>query len=159
MSKKLAWSQALVLLGGAVFAWYTTVQNFARFYRFEGTLFKIHNCAIPNPVTEPCFYGAVAFLIAFVWMLQILRAPAAGRQLRYLFWFLAAGVIFAWVNVAREFAAFYTAKGAPVVGCSATLIVNPFTTPCFVGASIFLLSLLLTAVQYSRFSKSHTGLR
>lgn len=152
MSKKLAWVQVIVLLGGTLFAWYTTVENFIRFYRFEGTLFKIQNCVIPNPVTEPCFYGAIGFLVAFLWMVYLLRKSAM-HHLRYLFWFLAAGTAFAWVNVVREFVAFYTAKGTPVLGCSATPITNPFLTPCFTGASIFLLSLLLAAMQYNRVVK------
>ncbi len=152
MLKKLAWAQVVVLLGGTIFAWYTTVQNFIRFYRFEGTLFKLRNCVIPNPVTEPCFYGAIAFLVAFLWMVYLLRKSAI-HQFRYLFWFLAAGTAFAWVNVTREVVAFYTAKGAPVLGCSATPILNPFLTPCFTGASIFLLSLLLAAVQYNHMMK------
>lgn len=151
MSKRLAWVQVFVLLGGVVFAWYTTVQNFVRFYHFEGTLFKFRNCVIPNPVTEPCFYGAIAFLVAFVWVVYVLRKNVV-HHFRYLFWFLAAGTTFAWVNVTREVVAFYTAKGTSVLGCSATPIVNPFLTPCFTGASIFLLSLLLAAVQYNRAS-------
>lgn len=152
MSKKLAWVQVFVLLLGTVFAWYTTVKNFIRFYHFEGTIFKIHNCVIPNPVTEPCFYGALAFLGALVWALYNIRRNIV-RQVQYMFWFLAAGTIFAWVNVAREFVAFYTAQGKPVVGCSATPIVNPFSTPCFIGASIFVLALLVTGVYYSRISR------
>ncbi len=152
MSKRLAWIQAAVLLGGTLFAWYTTVKNFVRFYHFEGTLFKIHNCVIPNPVTEPCFYGALAFLVALLWMVYIVRRNIV-HHIRYLFWFLAAGTAFAWINVTREVVAFYTARGTPVLGCSATPILNPFLTPCFTGASIFLLSLLLAAVQYNHIMK------
>ncbi len=146
-------AQILFLLSGAIFAWNSTIQNFIRFYGYEGTIFKIKDCFIPNPVTEPCFYGALGFLIALLWSIYIYRNRNKAKTTKYqhyLWWFLAAGTIFAWYNVAKEFIAFYGAGNGPVLGCSATPITNPFLTPCFAGASIFLLGTIVAGIIYSQ---------
>lgn len=148
--KKLLITQSIILFSGTLFAWYNVIRNFVRFYHVEGTIFKIHNCLIPNPVTEACFYGAVAFLVALIWSLVIAQKAKDKivRQQRCLWWFLVFGTIFAWFNVAREFIAFYSVSSGPVLGCSATPIVNPFYTPCFTGATIFLLVAFLAGSIY-----------
>ena len=148
--------QTLLLLAGTVWAWYNTIQNFLKFYNLEGTIFKIQDCAIPNPVTEACFYGAVGFLIAFIWSIKLYGNQTSSwftKWQHYLWWFVSAGTIFAWYNVTRELVAFYSAKSGPVLGCSATPITNPFLTPCFIGASIFLLTAILGGIIYSKISK------
>lgn len=155
--KKLLAVQVFLLLCGSLFAWYNTVKNFIRFFNIEGTIFKVYNCAIPNPVTEPCFYGAVAFVIAFAWAVVIYKQKEILiKQQNYLWWFLSAGTIFAWFNVTREFLAFYGPRSGPALGCSAQLITNPFLTPCFTGASIFLISAILAGIIYSLASKKAT---
>lgn len=148
--KKLLITQSTVLFGGSVFAWYNVTRNFVRFYQVEGTIFKVHNCLIPNPVTEACFYGAIAFLIAFMWSLYILNSEKHWRQQRYLWWLLGAGTLFAWFNVTKEFVNFYSLRTGPALGCSAIPITNPFFTPCFTGASIFLLATILAGFISSR---------
>lgn len=66
------------------------------------------------------------------------KKNAKGRAgLTYL---LYAGTVFAWANVAREFATYYTSAPGTALGCSGSAITNPFLTPCFVGATLFLLS-------------------
>jgi hypothetical protein len=151
--KKFFILQILVLLAGTLFAWYNVVINFLKFYAAEGTLFKLQNCTIPNPVTEPCFYGAIGFLVALVWAIAIYNQPTKTHSQDYLWWFLGAGTIFAWFNVAKEFVKFYAPHTGAVLGCSATPITNPFLTPCFTGASIFLLATILAGYIYYELRK------
>lgn len=153
MKKLLTW-QSLIILAGTLFAWYNVVKNFIRFYNLEGTIFKIKDCAIPNPVTEACFYGAVGFLVALVWSYYIYQKPELTKKVQhYLWWFLSAGTIFAWYNVSKEFVAYYSAHSGVVLGCSATPITNPFLTPCFTGASIFLIAAILAGFIHSKNQK------
>lgn len=154
--KKLFILQIFLLLCGTIFAWFNVIKNFIHFYNLEGTIFKIHDCIIPNPVTEACFYGAIGFLIALIWSIYAYKtAVQPYKKQQYLWWFLSAGTIFAWFNVAREFVAFYSAPSGTALGCSANPITNPFSTPCFTGASIFLLSAILAGVIYSRLQKTN----
>ncbi len=150
--RKLQYSLTALLLAGAIFAGYNVTKNFIRFYHFEGTLFKFKNCVVPNPATEACFYGAIAFIVALAWSIMILRSQADHiRKLQhYLWWFLGAGTIFAWYNVSKEFIQFYITRPGAALGCSATPITNPFLTPCFAGACIFFLSTILAGLIYSK---------
>lgn len=140
--------QSLVLLGGTVFAWYTIYIDYRRFYDIEGTIFKVADCRFPNPVTTPCFYGAWAFLIALVWSLFIMRKKdivVQKKQQTRLVWFLVAGMLFAWSNFGYGLAKFMANQGKPVIGCSGQLVGDPFGTPCFYGAVLFLLALICGA--------------
>jgi hypothetical protein len=72
---------ALCLIGfsrGAVIAWSTVALAFIRFYRAEGTLLKVTNCRFPNPITTPCFYGAIAFVVALLWAASLPRGAKPG---------------------------------------------------------------------------------
>ena len=151
---RLAYAQSTTLLAGTLWAWGNTIRDLIRFYIFEGTLLKITNCVIPNPFTQPCLYGALGFLAAFVWSLIILRRNTGRGQVPLTF-FLYGGTIFAWANVAREFATFYASAPGTAVGCSGTAITNPFLTPCFVGATLFLLSAAIASFIPS--PRSHHG--
>lgn len=154
--KKFLTIQTLLLAAGTVFAWYNVIKNFTKFYGYEGTIFKIQDCVIPNPVTEACFYGAIGFLVALIWSLLIYKSQDQIKQIKwqhYLWWFTSAGTIFAWFNVAREFVAYYSVRSGPVLGCSGTPITNPFLTPCFTGATIFLVTAIVSGIIYSRASK------
>lgn len=151
--KKLLIIQILLLAAGTIFAWYNVFLNFFRFYSAEGTLFKIADCIIPNPVTEPCFYGAIGFLVALVWAIVIYKNLKKTKTQNYLWWFLGAGTIFAWYNVTKEFLKFYSPHAGEVLGCSASPITNPFLTPCFTGASIFLLATILAGYIYYQLRK------
>ncbi|MEP7162171.1 MAG: hypothetical protein ABI747_00185 [Candidatus Moraniibacteriota bacterium] len=138
--------QAGVLSVGTLFAWYTVYVDFSRFYHFYGTLFRTQDCVIPNPVTTPCFYGAFAFLAAFIWSLTILRDDALKRGVRQkkLHLLLIASVLFAWSNFSWSAYKFYTVTVGPRVACSGVPAENIFSTPCFIGASIFLTAFLVS---------------
>lgn len=132
---------------GVLFSWYTTINDFIRFYNTEGTIFKIKDCFFPNPVTTACFYGAIAFLVAFTWSVYILKkADLAKKEFHQtrLSWLLAAGTIFAWANFSNVLYKFYGAGSN--IGCSGVPISSPFLTPCFYGSIIFLISLIVALI-------------
>ncbi len=145
--KRLYISQTLILAVGVLFSWYTAINDFVRFYNTEGTIFKIKDCFFPNPVTTACFYGAIAFLVAFVWSVYILKnndlAKKEFHQTRFS-WLLAAGTIFAWANFTNVLYKFYGTGSN--IGCSGVPISSPFLTPCFYGSIIFLLSFVFALI-------------
>jgi len=142
---------SFVLLLGTIWAFYSVFQEFSAFYRLEGTIFKIEDCLIPNPVTTPCFYGAFGFLIALIWSWRILKFDELKKKLhnKYLGIFLFAGSTFAWFNAGSDLIEYYGLedRAAGIIGCSGGVVHNPFTTPCFIGASLFLLSFLVSLVN------------
>lgn len=146
--KKLYWLQTAVLLAGSIFAWYTVYTDFARFYGLYQSLTRIQNCIIPNPVTTPCFYGAFAFVGAFVWALLIQKMPQAKQiiQQRRLVLLLIGSTIFAWSNLAIEVYNFYFKTQAEQVSCSGVAANSIFVTPCFIGSAIFLTALLISLI-------------
>ncbi len=152
MSKKYSWLLTLSLFGGTVFAWYTIWNDFQRFYGNEGTIFKINDCISPNPVTTPCFYGGIAFIIALIWSIILVKKSTEQFHLglKKLLWLLVASTIFAWGNFSYEVIKFINRGAKPAIGCSGQLVTNPIYTPCFVGAAIFLLSLLIALVLYKK---------
>ncbi|MFH1170946.1 MAG: hypothetical protein V1778_00170 [bacterium] len=150
--KRLYWLQSILLLGGTVFAWVTVWKDFSRFASFEGTIFKLSECVVPNPVLTPCFYGAFAFLIAFIWSLSILRRKEAGHRLpsqKKLRWLLVASVLFAWGNFGYVVYRFYAPHGDHK-GCSGVYTSSPFVTPCFTGSVIFLATLVLALILLAK---------
>jgi hypothetical protein len=150
MNKIVFKLQTLVLLIGTLFAWFTVYTDFSRFYNLYGSVTKISGCAIPNPVTTPCFYGAFAFLLGLIWAYKIQKKESKGedirtkqRNLRYL---LIGGTIFAWSNFAYEIVKYFSAKTAVKVSCSGVPTDNVFLTACFYGSVIFLVSLITSIV-------------
>ncbi|MCX6816382.1 MAG: hypothetical protein NTZ93_00725 [Candidatus Beckwithbacteria bacterium] len=141
MKKKiLFYLQSLVLLAGTIFAYFTIYTDFKRYYSL--------NCTTTNPVLTPCFYGAFAFLIGFIWSIIILKRNKA-EQLKHeknLSYLLIAGTIFAWGNFAYELIKFYSVKTIVKTSCSGVPTANPFTTACFYGATIFLAALITSLV-------------
>lgn len=146
--KKFYKLQSLVLFIGTGFAWFTVYSDFSRFYKFYGSLTRIQNCVIPNPVTTPCFYGAFAFLFGFIWSLLILRRNTESRfiQQKKLNILLIAGTVFAWGNFAYETIKFYLVKNGPKVSCSGVPTNNILLTSCFYGSVIFLCSLIISLI-------------
>jgi hypothetical protein len=144
--KKRYLIQSLVLLAGTLFAWLTVYSDFSRFYNIYHSLTRIQNCIVPNPITTPCFYGAFAFLGAFIWSVYILRASNEKKikHQKFLSIFLIGGTIFAWSNLALEVYNFYIQKMGPKVSCSGVATDNVFTTACFIGSIIFLMSLIIS---------------
>jgi len=70
--KKLALTEFIILLGGTLFAW----SNFGyELYHWFNNQACTLGCAVGlvNPFYTPCFYGAIAFTLAFVVSIFILR--------------------------------------------------------------------------------------
>lgn len=147
MIKKLYLSQIGVLLGGVLFSWYTVYADFLRFYGTEGTIFKIKDCVYPNPITTPCFYGAIVFLVALAWALYVYRDNIFSSRVKKqqkLWLILLAGTAFGWVNFGFSLFKFYAADVGEQVTCSGVPTDNPFLTPCFWGSVIYLIAFLLS---------------
>jgi len=148
MGKKLIYTQAILLSIGTVFSWTTLVFDYRRFFTSGGHLLQISGCAVANPVVTPCFYGALAFLASMIWAIIILRSStesivARQRNLQYL---LAAGVVFAWGNLIYEAYLYMQVQPATsAFSCpSGDEPINPLLTPCFYGALIFLIALIIS---------------
>ena len=151
---------ALCLIGflavGALIAWSTVALAFIRFYRAEGTLLKVTNCRFPNPITTPCFYGAIAFVVALLWAASLARG-AKPRVHGYegLWWLLLASTIFGWSNVAYEFWRWNQSPTGFIVSCTTESISSPFQSPCLYGSTMFLgawltVGLMLRALRQAR---------
>lgn len=123
----------IILLGGSIFAWTTVYHDFVRFFNLYGDLFRIYDCEIPNPVTTPCFYGAIAFVISLILVLL--------KKFQTLFYLLIFGTLFAVGNFSYEVHKFYSTSGVKT-SCSGVVTDNVFTTPCFFGAVIYTLALV-----------------
>lgn len=133
MSKNIHLMLKIILVGGTVFAWFTIFQDFLRFQSIYGTIFRIKDCSIPNPVLTPCFYGGFGFILA-----TILAFKSSFKWLEYL---LIGCVIFAFGNLSYEIYKFYFEVNKVKLSCSGVETENIFTTPCFFGAMIFGLAL------------------
>lgn len=146
--KKIYWLQSIVLFAGTIFAWFTVYTDFARFYNFYHSFTRIQGCVIPNPITTPCFYGAFAFLGAFIWSLYILKMPKEKKiaHQKKLIILLIASTIFAWSNLGIEVYNFYLRKSGTKIGCSGIPTDNIFTTACFIGSIIFLCALIISVI-------------
>lgn len=145
--KKAYLLQSALLLAGTIFAWFTVYSDFTRFYNIYHSLTRIQNCIIPNPITTPCFYGAFAFLGAFLWSLYIIKTSNENKvkHQKFLSVFLIGGTIFAWSNLGIEVYNFYLQKVGPKISCSGVATDNIFTTACFIGSMIFLISLIVSS--------------
>jgi len=127
------------LAAGTVIAWSTVALAFIRFYRAEGTLLKVTNCRFPNPITTPCFYGAIAFVVALLWAASL--ASGAKRLVRGyegLWWLLLASTIFGWSNVGYEFWRWNQSPTGFIVSCTTESISSPLQSPCLYGSIMFL---------------------
>ena len=148
MDRLLLRLQVAALAVGTAFAWFTLALDYRRFFNAGGRVSEWSGCAVTNPLLTPCFYGAIAFLAAFVWALVLLRsAPqaVAGRQ-RGLNWLLAAGTVFAWGNFAYELFLYSQQRSVSAFSCPppGEAAVHPLMSPCFYGALIFLTALAIS---------------
>jgi len=145
----------VTLLLGTVFAYFSVFQEFAQFYGMYQNIFRIKNCAIPNPITTPCFYGAFAFLIAFIYSLKIksFEISKLTKHIRNLILILVGSNIFAGVNNAIIFYKYFTPSDK--IGCSGRPIENPFTTPCFIGGAIFFAALLISLLLFAKLRRNN----
>lgn len=136
----------IVLIVGIIFSFSNIAKEYIDFYNVEGTIFKLSDCKIPNPITTPCFYGALGFVIAFK-LTDLISNSSNEKKVQfanYLMFFLLFGTLFAWYNNWSTFIDFYLKDSTEVFGCTGKIITSPFTTPCFIGALIFTCSLLLS---------------
>jgi hypothetical protein len=149
MGNRLLKIQVAVLALGTAFSWITLILDYRRFFASGGQVLELSGCAVANPIATPCFYGALAFLAAFVWALAVLRSPPkdAARRQRGLHWLLAAGTVFAWGNFAFEVYRYLQPQPAPsAFSCPpGEAVVHPLATSCFYGALIYLTALLVSA--------------
>jgi hypothetical protein len=155
MNANLIRGQVGLLALGTAFSWITLAVNYRRFFASGGRVLELSGCAVANPVTTPCFYGALAFLAAFVWAIVIARSPppAIPKRQRGLGWLLAAGTLFAWANFAYEVYLFVQPQPAPsAFSCPAgQAAANPLLSSCFYGALLFLSAFLVSRL----ISKAH----
>lgn len=125
------------LLLGVIVSWTATISAFLEFYGNEGTIFKIKNCVIPNPITTPCFWGAIAFFAALLFAIRYLKKENLKFE-RNFFYLMIFSIIFAWVNFGIELRGIKPRPGALITVCKPAQ--NPFLSPCFFGSILFTLS-------------------
>lgn len=147
MDRRLLRTQVVLLALGTAFSWFTLFVDYRRFFAAGGKAFELSGCAVANPLATPCFYGALAFLTAFVWSVAVLRSPptVAMRRQRGLRWLLTAATVFAWGNFAYEVYRFSQPQpAASAFSCPpGEALVHPLMTPCFYGALIYLSALVV----------------
>ena len=156
MPKKYLLAQTFILATGVIYSWSRVVIQFQTFIAKYGTIFRIKDCTYPNPMVTACFYGAVAFLLAFAWSMKIYldKEPKLICEKR-LRWFLLFGVCFAASVLTFEFLLFYKVikLSGPIIACSPGVF--PLKTPCFVGMNLFLVGYLLAVFITRKANKPH----
>ena len=138
--KKLLLAQSILLFSGTLVAWYTVANDYLRFVNENGT----------NPLVTPCFYGAIGFLVAYVYSIFIYFVSFEKRKKhqKFLMIFLIAGTIFGWSNFILELCRFYIFKNP--TSCSGASASSPFLTACFYGSVIYLLSLISSIIAFRK---------
>jgi hypothetical protein len=151
MIKKLLYLLEVFLLLGSVVAWKQVLTEFAQFYALEGTLFKLQNCIVPNPVTTPCFWGAIAFVVGLVWVAVLILRSREGKsfKVKALWIFMLACTIFAVSNFSYQLWLYYYRPGS---GGQCFVGSGPWGSACFYGSVLFLLSFVTTS--FIKFYKS-----
>ncbi len=134
----------LVLVAGVGVSWFATITNFVAFYNIEGTIFKIKDCLLPNPVVTPCFWGALAFVFAAIWSYKLYKKENLKHE-KYFLYFMVGCVLFAWSNFTIELMGVTPKPGAIVAPCPATTS-SPFVSPCFFGSVLFTFGMALTYI-------------
>jgi hypothetical protein len=136
------------LTTGTVIAWSTVTLAFIRFYRVEGTLLNVTNCQLSNPITTPCFYGAIAFIVSLVWATSLARDLNVRRRgYEGLWWLLLASTIFGWSNVAYELWRWHQSSTGFIVSCTTEPISSPLQSPCLYGSTMFLAAWLTVGLM------------
>lgn len=132
----------LMLAGGTLFSWYNTALLFKAFYVYYPSVLMTGHTMVPNPLFTPCFYGAVAFAVAFMWALVLSLKPHE-RSFIWLTRFIMFGVCFASAVLIYEALEYYHVISlSRSVSCSPG--VHPFKTPCF-GGLLFFIGAYVTA--------------
>ncbi|MBN1169307.1 hypothetical protein JXA63_05475 [Candidatus Woesebacteria bacterium] len=134
--------QSVILLFGVIYAWTNVFISFRNFYGFEGTIFKFRDCYLTNPVLTPCFWGAIAFLAAFIWSLRNLKITdevILKKSQKYLTYLLAFGTVFAFSVFGNEVFQLLRSDTGEIQTCLGS-IDNPLKSSCLYGAIIYLTS-------------------
>lgn len=140
--------QNYLLTAGMLFAGYNFVEVTLRYLSAGGSMTQWHMAGgLINPLLTPCFYGFIAFVIAWVWTMGLRTKFDAGSQSN-LVWLLTAAAIFAWGNYGYTLGKLYLGKTCNL-GCQAGYFGIPQFTTCLVGAVIFTLALVV-AVRLKR---------
>jgi len=155
MEKMRTWVLPTFLAAGTLFAWYNVSLQFSKFFVYYDTVFHFQNCIVPNPLLTPCFYGATAFAVAFMWSIVLALKPNQ-RSFTWLIRFLLFGVCFALVVLAYETLDFYKLIDLGGVSISCSPGVFPLKTPCF-GGLLFFLFAYVAAWQYARLLRYSVG--
>ena len=144
MDKSLQKVLTAIMLVGGVYAWYTVISDIRLFIEYFGTIFTWGGKVMPHPVQTPCLYGAFGFVVGLVWLVMIRNkvGESLARQAKWFLGFLIAGNLYAWGNFSWLAYRFFSAPPGHRVSCSGLPTDNIFTTPCFVGSSIFLTGLV-----------------
>lgn len=157
MKKALRYAEYLLILLlvlGVYVSWSTTINQFLKFYQLEGTLFKVTDCSMPNPVTTPCFYGALAFMGTLIWSIKVFLLGVKNKlkHIKYMRLFLLGGVLFAWTNFGIEYRQFILSASQKATTCSG-VVDTPFQSACFYGSVLFTLSFVTVYFIYLLKSK------
>ncbi len=152
--QQLLFGQTLALVVGGFIGWREVFSDFGVYCNQEGvsvrSLTSFSGEFTTNPLFTPCFWGSVAFIIAFVWSVKILlnkKKKSQRESEKKLTWLLIGSVIFAWVNTAYTFYKYYSREaGTGHFGCPIEKIDNPLTTACFQGATAFLVVLVFALI-------------
>lgn len=154
--KRLLYILTVLLGGGMIVSWAAVVRQFQNFFQYYDTIFRFRDCVAPNPLVTPCFYGAVAFLIAFIWSLTLLKSPTLARA-RRLKGLLIFGTVFALSVLIYEAFDYYKIFTGPIQSCAPG--VPPLQTPCFYGFIFFTTSAITCAqlVQRLRMTDATTN--
>lgn len=150
MSKNFYLWSILIHGAGTLVAWWHIIRQMMDFYSYEGTLMVVSNPIIPHPVTTACFYGGFGFIIALIFAIKFYRAKPRKKAAGWYTLYLAGGTTFAWNFAGRDLMKFFSSssQAEPIVGCSGVVISNPFTTACFIGATLFAIGFLVALTAY-----------
>jgi hypothetical protein len=151
--KKMFYFQSFVLFSGTLFAWSQLIPQITNFYSTYGTVLKFRDCAIPNPFITACFFGSLAFVVALVWSLSLLKNPTLSRQ-RIFRNFLLFCVAFAGSVLLYEFADFYKLIPAGGIPISCSPGIAPWKTPCFFGLLFFLSAYIASILNVRQLQSS-----
>ena len=146
--KTLQWFQFVVLVAGNIVAWSTVVLSYRAFFQAGYGILNFRGCTVANPLATPCFYGAVAFLIALAWAGMRISEPTA-KSFRHLSWLLVASAIFGWVNVIFEIYKI-NANAGKIVACGARTVTSIYQSSCLYGTIAFTLALILSFLIYKK---------
>lgn len=153
------YAQLAALMAGNYVGWSTIFKEIRSYCESEGgrfgALLSFSGTAEKNPLLTPCFWGSIAFLIAFAWTISIIMEKEQNKKQsshKKIVILLAGGTLFALVNNLPIFYKYLTQPKGQILSCSADKITNPWVTSCFLGFTAFALSLLASVLAMKTFA-------